>query len=94
MKPEQLLIAPAGVIERGSSNGFAVADIRLRRLLNLLEKNAAGPVKITEFARRHHLCESTFYRRCVAELGISRSGCSSNSGLDWRARGCSTPTIR
>ena len=71
VKPEQLLIAPAGVIERGSSNGFAVADIRLRRLLNLLEKNAAGPVKITEFARRHHLCESTFYRRCVAELGLS-----------------------
>ena len=71
VKQEQLLIAPAGVIERGSSNGFAVADIRLRRLLNLLEKNAAGPVKITEFARRHHLCESTFYRRCVAELGIS-----------------------
>lgn len=71
VKPEQLLIAPAGVIERGSSNGFAVADIRLRRLLNLLEKNAARPVRIADLARRCHFGESTFYRRCVSALGVS-----------------------
>lgn len=68
--PELILVPPSGVIERGSSNSFAVADVRLRRLLNLLEKSAAGPVQVADLARRGRLDESTFYRQCVAALGI------------------------
>ncbi len=66
-----ILIPPSGVIERGSSNFFAVADPRLRRILNYLEKNAARPLRISELARRFHASESTLYRQCVSELGIS-----------------------
>lgn len=68
---ERILVPPGGVIERGSSNFFAVSDIRLRRLLNQLERNIARPVRISELARRWHLSESTFYRQCVSALGVS-----------------------
>lgn len=66
-----ILIPPSEVIERGSSNFFAVSDFRLRKILNHLEKNAAGPLRISSLARRFRISESTFYRQCMTELGVS-----------------------
>ena len=66
-----ILIAPDRVVERASSDFFAVEDRTLRNMLEHLRKHAASPIQVAELARRFRVSESTAYRLFRDGIGLS-----------------------
>ena len=66
-----ILIAPDQVVERASSDFFAVEDRQLRKMLEHLRKHAAAPVRVAELARRFRVSESTARRLFRDGIGLS-----------------------
>ena len=66
-----ILIAPDRVVERASSDFFAVEDRTLRKMLEHLRRHAASPIQVAELARRFRVSESTAYRLFRDGIGLS-----------------------
>ena len=66
-----ILVEPDQVVERASSDFFAVEDRQLRKLLEHLRRHAASPVRIAELAGRFRMSESKIYRLFREGIGLS-----------------------
>ncbi len=67
-KPIQ--IAPGEIVERESSNFYAVAHPGLRKILAYLQPRFASPVQLAGLARHFRMSESKIYRLFREELGV------------------------
>lgn len=59
------------MVERASSDFFAVGDRQLRRMLEYLRKHAASPVQVAGLAHRFRMSESKIYRLFRNGIGLS-----------------------
>lgn len=70
-RDEPILVEPGQVVERASSDFFAVGDRQLRRMLEYLRKHAASPVQVAGLAHRFRMSESKIYRLFRNGIGLS-----------------------
>lgn len=70
-RDEPILVEPGQVVERASSDFFAVGDRQLRKMLEYLRKHAASPVQVAGLARRFRMSESKIYRLFRSGIGLS-----------------------
>ncbi len=68
---EPILIAPADVIERGSTNFYAVDNSQVREMINYVLANAAGPLNISDLSGLFYKTESAIYRCFLKALGVT-----------------------
>lgn len=66
-----ILVAPDRVVERASSDFFAVEDRQLRKMLEHLRQRAASPIQVGELAHRFRMSESTARRLFRDGIGLS-----------------------
>ena len=57
-----ILVPPGELIERQSSNQFAVEDPKLRSIINYLQQHAGEPIRLADTARHFNLGESSLLR--------------------------------
>ena len=66
-----ILIAPDQVVERASSDFFAVENRTLRTILEYLRRHTASPIRLGELQPRFHVSESTVRRLFHDGIGQS-----------------------
>ena len=70
--PEPLHFPPSPlVVERRSTDFFAVSNLKLTKILELLRRNAERKISLHEVAKQFALSDSALYKLCVRNLGIS-----------------------
>jgi LacI family transcriptional regulator len=69
--PEQILIAPRGVVERRSTDTLAVDDAAMVRALRHIREDPSRAMTVTDVARKAGLCRRTLELRFQQLLGRS-----------------------
>lgn len=70
-RKEPILVEPGLVVERESSDFFAIGDKKLRKMLEYLRKRATSPVQVAELRHRFRMSESKIYRLFREGIGLS-----------------------
>lgn len=70
--PPSFRFAPSGIVERESTDFYAVETPRLRKMVHFLQENAPSQFfRVSELAGKFLLTESSVYRAFRARFGIS-----------------------
>lgn len=71
-QPSVFRFAPSGIIERGSTDFYAIEAPRLRKMVRFLQENAAlQHFRVSGLTEKFLLTESTIYRAFRSRFGIS-----------------------
>ncbi len=71
-RPSVFRFAPSGILERESTDFYAIETPRLRKMVRFLRANASSQqFRVSELAAKFLLTESTVYREFRAWFGIS-----------------------
>ena len=64
--------APSGIVERESTDFYAIEDVRVRQMVHFLQENACSPhFRVASLAKKFLLTESSVYRIFQTRFGIS-----------------------
>ncbi len=90
---ERITLAPAGVVERRSTDVIAVTDADIAAVLHHIRENVDRPMRVQDLVARSNLSRRTMERRFVAAVGHSpaeeirrqhiRRACHLLSFTDW-----------
>ncbi len=66
-----ILVRPIGIVQRASTDKFAVADVQLARAMRMIHDHACDPISVYQIVERLEISRSTFEKRFRDVIGHS-----------------------